>query len=248
MSTRTTRFAPFLMLAIALAALAGPAHVVAAPGGDDPPPPATDAPPAPPAPPGTRPASATLGLVSRPSLATVFGRFMKSGLPDTVALVWADFDGDGKVLSARLIRGTGNESLDRAILYWARMMVVRASEPGGGLMPVVLRIEDNIRQAAPPLPVLGDEVVARAREAGLARVTGAFTFRDSAFGKWSPGLKTPTGHKAVDDALLAWARSLPPESLGTGTLVYPFDESTDPDDRAQLVRVIEGLMSRWGNE
>lgn len=244
MSTRTTRFAPFLMLAIALAALAGPAHVVAAPGGDDPPPPATDTSPAPAE---ARPAGAPLGLVSRPSLATVFGRYMKSGLPDTVALVWADFDGDGKVLSARLIRGTGNDSLDRAILYWARTMVVRASEPGGGLMPVVLRVEDNIRQAAPPLPVLGDEVVARAREAGLARVTGAFTFRDSAFGKWSPSLQTPTGHQAVDDALLAWARSLPPESLGTGTLVYPFDESTDPDDRTHLVRVIEGLLSRWGN-
>lgn len=182
-----------------------------------------------------------MGLVSRPSLATVVGRYLKSNLPETMVVVWADYDGSGKVLSARLIRGSGNPSLDRAILSWARTMVVRTTGPGGGLLPVVLGVEDNIRQTSPVLPPLGDEVVARAREAGMARVTGEFSFRDSAFGPWAPRLKRRTGNAAVDDALLAWAQSLPPESLAAGTPVYPFDETTDPGDREHLVRMFGHL-------
>lgn len=236
MPTRTTRHAPRLLLATLLAVLAGPAPVAAMPSGEDSPAPAAD----------MRPVGAPLGLVSRPPLDVVAQRFLKADLPETMAVVWADFDGTGKVLSARLIRGSGDASLDRALLKWARAMVVRTDRPGGGLLPVVLGADQSSPQAPQVLPPLGDEVVARAREAGMKRITGVLAFRNAASGTWSPRLQRSTGHAAVDEALVAWAMSLPPESLGAITPVYPVDESIDPDDRDQLLRMYRHLNAGRG--
>ena len=90
------------------------------------------------------------------------------------------------------------------------------------------------------------EVVARAREAGMKRITGVLAFRNAASGTWSPRLQRSTGHAAVDEALVAWAMSLPPESLGAITPVYPVDESIDPDDRDQLLRMYRHLNAGRG--
>lgn len=181
-------------------------------------------------------------VVSAPSLSTVMLRMDAANLPDGMALLHVGLGEKGNVVSSRIVRGTGSAKVDAALAYWARGVVFSGTCSGEGLLPVRLRADDNGWQ---PLPPLSDAVATVAREAGMPRVAGALTFRDSAFGAWTPRIHTSSGNPAVDAAILAWARSLPVELLGPGMAVYPFDESTAPDDRAMIERHRGDGASGW---
>ena len=81
------------------------------------------------------PALANASIKSMPPLDKVLARGVRNGHRVSTSVTVA-YDQQGKVLSVKLNKPTGDRSLDKAILDWAAMVKIQADGAGSGIIPV----------------------------------------------------------------------------------------------------------------
>ena len=76
---------------------------------------------------------------TRPPMRGIIEALKRTELDGLSTRIELTFDADGKVIDAALLESTGNETLDREILKWARAVKLKPGSPSGaGVLPMTL--------------------------------------------------------------------------------------------------------------
>lgn len=166
---------------------------------------------------------------SLPDVGPVSRAFSRSGLSELEMVLSVTFDARGRVTDARVIQGAASPLVDATVMQWARGVVVETNQPGQAMLPVIFRFDDAPGDpiAGKPLPPVPEDILRLARAAGFQRLSGNLVvqYRDGEV--WEVSLDPGSGDDAIDEALLAWARGLPP-LRHDGLVAVPLSEPLLP--------------------
>jgi TonB family protein len=195
------------------------------------PPPVDTAGEPPPVIPDASPASdRASSIVSKPSMASLVAKAQQAadelGLRKIETVAEVDYDAQGAVLDARLLKSTGHDELDQAILDFCRRLQLTPGKAGTGKLPFEFSLGDEHHSydlsdkivTKPPLR----EVAKIAARSGVADFSGRiFLEYDDTGAVVVAVLVGSSGNGDLDTALSEWAKQVKLKSGARGTGFLP---------------------------